>query len=239
MLSQVITVIKDTSFLKVVDIAEFMRNSYVVMGKTQRPGAHYNALHFHGTVLFYYLLLLILRVRYYQKKVLSAAEEPDRILEALSPAGDYRRAFSITTGGLGMEYEKIVEGRFISRPNRFIAHVEVDGRTVVSHVKNTGRCRELLLPGARVFWSITRRRPRGKRKTAYDLIGVYKGDTLINMDSPGAQPGSLGWMQTEEAAGVLAGGSSLRACGGRNGGGTSQGPNLQPQTGRCSTGTPV
>lgn len=104
-----------------------------------------------------------------------------------------------------MEYEKIVEGRFISRPNRFIAHVEVDGRTVVSHVKNTGRCRELLLPGARVFLEYHPEAAEGKRKTAYDLIGVYKGDTLINMDSQAPNRVAWEWMQTEEAAGVLAG----------------------------------
>lgn len=104
-----------------------------------------------------------------------------------------------------MEYEKIVEGRFISRPNRFIAHVEVDGRTVVSHVKNTGRCRELLLPGARVFLEYHPEAAEGKRKTAYDLIGVYKGDTLINMDSQAPNRVAWEWMQTAEAAGVLAG----------------------------------
>ena len=82
-----------------------------------------------------------------------------------------------------MEYVGIVEGIFESRPNRFIAHVKVNGETVVSHVKNTGRCRELLLPGARVFLEYHPEAAEGKRKTAYDLIGVYKGDTLINMDS--------------------------------------------------------
>ena len=82
-----------------------------------------------------------------------------------------------------MEYVGIVDGIFESRPNRFIAHVKVNGETVVSHVKNTGRCRELLLPGARVFLEYHPEAAEGKRKTAYDLIGVYKGDTLINMDS--------------------------------------------------------
>ena len=79
-----------------------------------------------------------------------------------------------------MVYEHIKKGRFISRPNRFIANVEVDGETKVCHVKNTGRCRELLVSGAEVILH----RPEGKaRRTEYDLVAVYKGDTLINMDS--------------------------------------------------------
>ncbi len=79
-----------------------------------------------------------------------------------------------------MEYEHIVYGKFISRPNRFIAMVEVDGEVVRCHVKNTGRCKELLIPGAKV---ILHKPPKGKRATEYDLISVYKGDMLINMDS--------------------------------------------------------
>lgn len=79
-----------------------------------------------------------------------------------------------------MTYENIVEARFIDRPNRFIAHVELEGKTVVCHVKNTGRCRELLVPGARVLLQ-----PSDKpgRKTAYDLVAVWKGERLINMDA--------------------------------------------------------
>jgi len=79
-----------------------------------------------------------------------------------------------------MRYENVKRGRFISRPNRFIAHVEVDGEIKVCHVKNTGRCRELLTDGATVILD----RPTGReRKTEYDLVAVYKGDLLINMDS--------------------------------------------------------
>lgn len=79
-----------------------------------------------------------------------------------------------------MEYGKIVFGEFISRPNRFIAMVNVDGEIVKCHVKNTGRCRELLIPGAKVLLY----EPEiGTRKTKYDLVSVYKGDKLINMDS--------------------------------------------------------
>lgn len=79
-----------------------------------------------------------------------------------------------------MNYSSTHKGKFISRPNRFIAHVEIDGEIRVCHVKNTGRCRELLLPGSTV---ILERSDNPARKTAYDLIAVYKNDMLINMDS--------------------------------------------------------
>lgn len=79
-----------------------------------------------------------------------------------------------------MKYTDTVKGRFIKRPNRFIAEVELDGRTVTCHVKNTGRCRELLIEGATV---ILQRAEGGSRRTEYDLIAVYKGDRLINIDS--------------------------------------------------------
>lgn len=79
-----------------------------------------------------------------------------------------------------MKYQKIVKGEFISRPNRFIAYVNIDGKTHICHVKNTGRCKELLVPGATVFLEES---DNTNRKTKYDLIAVYKGDTLINMDS--------------------------------------------------------
>ncbi len=79
-----------------------------------------------------------------------------------------------------MEYDNIREGVFLARPNRFIAHVEMDGRTEVCHVRNTGRCRELLVPGARVW---VREADNPARKTRFDLITVQKGDRLINMDA--------------------------------------------------------
>lgn len=79
-----------------------------------------------------------------------------------------------------MRYGRIKKGRFIARPNRFIAYVDIDGETAVCHVKNTGRCRELLTESATVVLEC----PEGReRKTEYDLIAVYKGDMLINMDS--------------------------------------------------------
>lgn len=80
-----------------------------------------------------------------------------------------------------MKYNKTIQAKFIDRPNRFIAYVEVDGQVETVHVKNTGRCRELLLPGATVILSVA---DNPDRKTKYDLIAVYKeGIGLINMDS--------------------------------------------------------
>lgn len=79
-----------------------------------------------------------------------------------------------------MQYKTTVRGHFIARPNRFIALVEVDGAEVVCHVKNTGRCRELLIPGAPVVLSMAE---NPVRKTAFDLIAVEKGNRLINIDS--------------------------------------------------------
>lgn len=79
-----------------------------------------------------------------------------------------------------MRYENIEKAIFRSRPNRFIAHVELGGQVVVCHVKNTGRCRELLVPGTTVF---LQKAANSDRKTLYDLIAVRKGDLLINMDS--------------------------------------------------------
>lgn len=79
-----------------------------------------------------------------------------------------------------MKYERIIQGIFRSRPNRFIAYVDINGKTEICHVKNTGRCRELLLPGATVY---LQKAENPQRKTAYDLIAVKKGSRLINMDS--------------------------------------------------------
>ena len=79
-----------------------------------------------------------------------------------------------------MKYEKIVEGVFIERPNRFIAKVRIHGQEETVHVKNTGRCRELLPEGAKVYLADE----EGKmRKTRYDLVAAVKEDRIINMDS--------------------------------------------------------
>ncbi len=81
-----------------------------------------------------------------------------------------------------MRYDSIVPGRFLARPNRFVAHVDVGGEQVVAHVKNTGRCRELLTPGAPLYlqdWGAD----HPGRKTRYDVIAVEKGSLLVNMDA--------------------------------------------------------
>ena len=80
-----------------------------------------------------------------------------------------------------MEYNKIVEGIFLTRPNRFIAQVMIDGKEETVHVKNTGRCKELLLPGAKIILEDCSHNLN--RKTKYSLIAVWKGDMLVNMDS--------------------------------------------------------
>ncbi len=79
-----------------------------------------------------------------------------------------------------MKYKNIKRAKFISRPNRFIANIEINGETEICHVKNTGRCKELLIPNANIF---VQEIDNANRKTKYDLIGVYKGERLINIDS--------------------------------------------------------
>ncbi len=91
-----------------------------------------------------------------------------------------------------MQYSDMVPGVFLARPNRFIAHVEIDGRVEICHVKNTGRCRELLPAGARV-WCQKSSNPN--RKTQYDLIAVQKEKRLINMDSQAPNAAVKEWLQ--------------------------------------------
>ena len=79
-----------------------------------------------------------------------------------------------------MKYERMEEGRFWERPNRFIAYVEILGKKETVHVKNTGRCAELLVPGATVY---VQKAADPNRKTQWDLIAVQKGDRVVNMDS--------------------------------------------------------
>jgi len=79
-----------------------------------------------------------------------------------------------------MKYNNILRGKFIERPNRFIAHIEINGRVEICHVKNTGRCKELLIPNATVF---VQENNDPKRKTKFSLIGVIKEKRMINMDS--------------------------------------------------------
>ena len=109
-----------------------------------------------------------------------------------------------------MKYEKIVSGIFIDRPNRFIALVEIEGRKETVHVKNTGRCRELLVSGCKVILEDFRgRKEFEKRKTKFDLIGVYKkiernnplykGNSLllINMDSQAPNKVAMEYLLTQ------------------------------------------
>ena len=90
-----------------------------------------------------------------------------------------------------MQYRNMVPGVFLARPNRFIAHVEIDGNVEICHVKNTGRCRELLPAGAKV-WCQQFDNPN--RKTKFDLIIVKKGHRLINMDSQAPNAAAKEWL---------------------------------------------
>ena len=90
-----------------------------------------------------------------------------------------------------MRYENMVPGIFISRPNRFIAHIEIDGQVEICHVKNTGRCRELLQPGSMVW---CQKSDNPNRKTKYDLITVRKGWRFINMDSQAPNAAAKEWL---------------------------------------------
>ncbi len=103
-----------------------------------------------------------------------------------------------------MRYGDVREGRFLARPNRFIAQVELDGVVHTVHVKNTGRCRELLVPGAAVYLE---RSGNPGRKTQFDLIAVRKGDLLINMD---AQAPNRVFAEWAAAGGFLQGVRSIR-----------------------------
>lgn len=90
-----------------------------------------------------------------------------------------------------MRYDNMVPGVFFARPNRFIAQVEIGGTVETVHVKNTGRCRELLIPGTKVWCRFC---DDTKRKTKYDLIAVWKGTRLINMDSQAPNAAAREWL---------------------------------------------
>lgn len=92
-----------------------------------------------------------------------------------------------------MKYEQIEQAVFLERPNRFVAYVEAAGKREICHVKNTGRCRELLLPGAEIY---VQRQSNPARKTPLDLIAVKKGDRLINMDSQAPNRVTAEWLRT-------------------------------------------
>lgn len=93
-----------------------------------------------------------------------------------------------------MKYEKIAEALFLERPNRFIARVRLEGREETVHVKNTGRCRELLLPDQTKVY-LEDCRGRENRKTEYSLIAAQKGSRLINMDSQAPNQVAAEWLQ--------------------------------------------
>lgn len=110
-----------------------------------------------------------------------------------------------------MRYEKIVKGIFKDRPNRFIAHVEIEGKMETVHVKNTGRCKELLIPSCTVILEDFRNRNEYEnRKTKFDLIAVYKNlennhplyknhnSLLINMDSQAPNKVVAEWLALQD-----------------------------------------
>ena len=95
-----------------------------------------------------------------------------------------------------MKYREITEGWFIDRPNRFIAHVDIDGRVETVHVKNTGRCRELLRPGAAVCLEVS---DNPGRKTKYDLISVFKENLgWVNIDSQAPNKVVREWLEKQD-----------------------------------------
>lgn len=97
-----------------------------------------------------------------------------------------------------MRYDNIHKGKFLSRPNRFIANVEIDGKAEVCHVKNTGRCKELLVEGCTVWLEHS---DSESRKTAFDLVAVEKGDRLINMDSQAPNKAVGEWLREKNPFG--------------------------------------
>ena len=99
-----------------------------------------------------------------------------------------------------MLYSNIQQGYFLSRPNRFIAHVEINGVTEICHVKNTGRCRELLTERAVVY---VQQHNDSKRKTKYSLIAVRKENLLINMDSQAPNKAVAEWLTDKQPFGEI------------------------------------
>ncbi|SFO64168.1 sugar fermentation stimulation protein A [Pseudobutyrivibrio sp. JW11] len=94
-----------------------------------------------------------------------------------------------------MKYKNIVEAKFISRPNRFIAQVDIDGQEVTVHVKNTGRCKELLLPGRTVYLE---KATNPERKTPYDLVAVETPIGIINIDSQAPNAVVKEWIEKQD-----------------------------------------
>lgn len=107
-----------------------------------------------------------------------------------------------------MKYNEVIKAKFLSRPNRFIAYCEVDGKKETVHVKNTGRCRELLVADATVYLSVS---DNPERKTKYDLIAVEKetdrGKIMINMDSQAPNAAAYEWIMS---GGIFGKGAEVR-----------------------------
>lgn len=99
-----------------------------------------------------------------------------------------------------MRYEKIKKGIFLKRPNRFLAQVLIDGKEELCHVKNTGRCKELLVSKAEVYVECHNNE---KRKTKFSLVAVKKGDVLINMDSQAPNKVVKEWLEDKNGLGEL------------------------------------
>ena len=104
-----------------------------------------------------------------------------------------------------MRYSHIRKGEFLRRPNRFIAHVLLNGEEVICHVKNTGRLKELLLPGATVFLEES---DNTARKTRFDLVAVMRGDEVVNIDSQAPNQAVGEWLR---AGGLFADVSYVKA----------------------------
>ncbi len=96
-----------------------------------------------------------------------------------------------------MVYERMRAGTFLERPNRFTAWVNIDGRVETCHVKNTGRCRELLIPGAKVLVQFHPEAKAAGRKTEFSLIAVWKGNVLVNMDSQAPNQAAFEWLKAQ------------------------------------------
>lgn len=94
-----------------------------------------------------------------------------------------------------MHYSNIEKGIFLSRPNRFLAHVAVGGKEVICHVKNTGRCKELLIPNCEVY---VQHHNNPNRKTEYSLISVQKGNRLVNIDSQAPNAAVKEWLEQNQ-----------------------------------------
>ena len=99
-----------------------------------------------------------------------------------------------------MQYQRMKKGIFLSRPNRFIAHVKIDGKEEICHVKNTGRCKELLTDRATIY---VQHHNDDKRKTKYSLIAVEKGNLLINMDSQAPNKVIGEWLKEQQPFGEV------------------------------------